>query len=195
MKRCNNCGQTYNEDLNFCTQCGRVLETIVETVEEPNKVCPNCGAVIEDENALFCYSCGAIIKNDFAKQEASVQSIIKNTADKVKENEFVKSVKQDLENSQSLNVIKNKAQEGFNSAVDVAKGATQKVKSMNAAKKTMAVIIAGAVAVVMVVLIVVTNIHTCDECDKTYFGKEYRLVSVWGNSESVCKDCYNRLSW
>lgn len=57
-------------------------------------------------------------------------------------------------------------------------------------------IIIGIVAVVVIVAVsIVSNLHTCAECGKTYIGKEYKLVSVWGDSETVCKDCYNNLSW
>ena len=45
-------------------------------------------------------------------------------------------------------------------------------------------------AVVIVILAVVLNIHTCEECGDVYFGKK-NTISFWGESESVCKDCYN----
>ncbi|MCH5316491.1 MAG: zinc ribbon domain-containing protein [Eubacterium sp.] len=220
MKKCNNCGQTYDEEMNFCPQCGGTIEKIIETVEETNTVCPNCNsvidnssasfcsfcgaslaeekdilcpncnAVIEDKNASFCHICGAKINGDTVKQEATVQSFVKNAADKVRENEFVKSVKQDIENSQSLNILKDKAKEGFNSAVDMAKGASQNVKSMDPAKKKKTGVIAAVIAALIVVLLVVTNIHNCEECGKTYIGKNY-TISFWGETEKVCKECYN----
>lgn len=52
-------------------------------------------------------------------------------------------------------------------------------------------IIIGALAVVIVVIIaVVANIHTCEECDKTFIGKQYE-ITWFDQSETVCKDCYN----
>ena len=190
MKKCTSCGQIYDEDINFCPQCGGTVKAVIKKEEKPYTVCPNCNAVIEGGSASFCHFCGTKIKNDIVKQESSVQNILKSATDKVRENEFVKSVKQDIENSQSLNILKDKAKEGFNSAVDMAKGASQNVKAMNSAKKKKTSVIAAVIAIAIVVLIIVTNIHSCEDCGKTYIGKEY-TISFWGETEKVCRECYN----
>lgn len=157
MKKCNNCGQTYDEDMNFCPQCGGTLEEIIETVEESNTVCTNCNADIEDENDL------------------------------------VKSVKQNIENSQPINIIKDKAKEGFNNAVDMAKDASQNVKAMESNKKLLIQTIVAIIACFVFALLIVANVHTCEECEKTYIGKEY-TISFFGETEKVCRDCYDDFS-
>lgn len=196
---CKNCGYKITDENNkFCPNCGEAIERIIETVEEPNTVCPNCNSVIdnpnssfcsfcgaslaeekdilcpncntviEDENASFCHICGVKINDDITKQEATVQSIVKNAADKVRENEFVKSVKQDFENSQSLNILRDKANN------------VKAIKSL----------IVAIIMLTIVAYFVAINIRTCEECGKLYFGKEY-TISWWGQTVSVCKDCYD----
>ena len=98
--------------------------------------CKNCGSEL-NESVKFCENCGTKVNEDFT---TVVQSVVKNATDKVKENEFVKSVKQDIENSQSLNIIKDKAKEGFNSAVDKAKEASQNFKAMDSEEKKNSII-------------------------------------------------------
>lgn len=178
-----------DENAAFCVSCGASLAEKPVQEEEVEKRCPNCNAIMEDENALFCYLCGAKIQNDIPKQVESFQNVVKNVTDKVKENDFVKSVKQDFENSQSLNIIKDKAKEGFNSAVDIAKGASENVRAMDPAKKKTTGIIAAVIAAVFVIVVFATNIHTCEECGKTFFGKQYS-ISFFGLTEKTCKDCY-----
>lgn len=56
-------------------------------------------------------------------------------------------------------------------------------------KKTVAIICAIA-AVIIAAIVLVTNIHTCEECDKTFIGKEYK-ITWFDQSETVCKECYN----
>lgn len=52
--------------------------------------------------------------------------------------------------------------------------------------------------VLLATLILVFNIHTCEECDEVYFGKQYE-ISFLGETEKVCKDChedfYDLSSW
>lgn len=50
-----------------------------------------------------------------------------------------------------------------------------------------AAIVAG---VLLLIFIIVASIHTCEECDKVYIGKE-NTISFFGETENVCKDCYN----
>ena len=56
-------------------------------------------------------------------------------------------------------------------------------------KKT-GIIIVIVLAVIIVVIAIVANIHTCEECNKTFIGKEYK-ITWFDQSETVCKDCYN----
>lgn len=46
-------------------------------------------------------------------------------------------------------------------------------------------IILGAVIVGGILLL--TNIHTCDWCHKTYVGAQY--YDMWDTTELMCKDC------
>ena len=137
--------------------------------------CSKCGNEIPDE-AEFCPLCG---------NKTGVQkNIVTETVEKVKDNEFVKSVKQDIGNSQSINMIKDKIGD-----------ATEKAKAASPEKKKQWKTIAIAAAAVLVVLILVFNIHTCDECGGLYFGKE-NVVTFFGESASVCDDCYSEFfSW
>lgn len=102
------------------------------------------------------------------------------------ENDFVKSVKNDLDNSQSINMIKNKAK----TAVGKAKDAADNMQNADAAKKKKMRIIVIIAVVLIVVLIIITHIHTCEECDKVYFGNKH-TISFWDETEKVCKECYD----
>ncbi len=52
------------------------------------------------------------------------------------------------------------------------------------------IIIGALVIVVVAAIAVAANIHTCEECDKTFIGKKYE-ITWFDQSETVCKDCYN----
>ena len=41
--------------------------------------------------------------------------------------------------------------------------------------------------VIVGVILLLTNIHTCDWCHKTYVGAQY--YDMWDTSELMCKDC------
>lgn len=58
-------------------------------------------------------------------------------------------------------------------------------------KKQKIGIIVGVIAALLIAIIaIVSNIHTCEECEKTYIGKEYK-ITFFDQSETVCKECYN----
>lgn len=61
------------------------------------------------------------------------------------------------------------------------------IKSMDTGKKKK---IAVIVAVIIVFLLIVTHIHHCDECDRTYFGNKHTLTS-FGETYDLCKECYD----
>lgn len=42
-------------------------------------------------------------------------------------------------------------------------------------------------AVIVGAVLLLTNIHTCDWCHKTYVGAQY--YDMWDTSELMCKDC------
>ena len=50
MKKCKYCGAPLDNDSQFCTNCGKKIES-------QGKTCPLCGAEIEDD-AAFCSKCG-----------------------------------------------------------------------------------------------------------------------------------------
>ena len=140
-----------------------------------NVFCSKCGNEISIE-AEFCPVCG---------NKTGVQkNIVTETIEKVSDNEFVKSVKQDLGNSRSINMIKNK--------ID---GATEKVKTASSEKKKKWKFRAITLAVVLAVVIIVFNTHECDECEDIYFGSE-NVINFWGETYAVCEDCYEDFySW
>ncbi|MCI9641691.1 MAG: zinc-ribbon domain-containing protein [Eubacterium sp.] len=175
MKKCNNCDKFFSAASHFCADCGSLLVDIT--------VCPNCGKEIENEEAAFCSGCGAKIDSITEVNKTNIKDTIQTSVDKLKDNEFVKSVRNDFQNSQSVGIIKDKV-----------KDATQNVKNTAAKmpyyKKKKIAIFAGIAAIIIILLLIVTSIHTCDECDKTYLGKKHE-VTFWGETENLCKDCYN----
>ena len=156
----------------------------VDGVQENNqeqKTCPKCHHIIVNENAAFCEACGFSL--DGSKK--SVRDVFKISAEKVRDNEFLKAVKDDFSDSKSVQIIKNKTKE------TIEKGKNSKLNLKSRTVK----IIASVVAVLLVGLIVGLNIHTCEECDEVYFGKKH-LIRFFGEKEYVCSDCYDDFySW
>lgn len=174
---CPNCHKTVN-DFRFCSICGCDMENysdVAESEEDKKKECPKCHHVIENEDAAFCEVCGTALNGE-AK---SVKKIIKESAEKVKDNDLVKAVKQDISGSQSIKVIKDKTKE----TIKKGKASTSKIKTRTIK------IIAVVVAILVVGATVALNIHTCEECEELYFGKKNK-ISWFGEHEYVCKDCY-----
>lgn len=83
--KCNNCGATMLDTVNFCTECGTKLEKIEETISR----CINCGSELK-EGANFCVECGTPIENN-------VQSEVSETNDssiEIENNELEQEVSQ-----------------------------------------------------------------------------------------------------
>ena len=161
---CSNCGAQLSDGAAFCSNCGARINTVQEpTVQEPT------------------------VQNQVVQQpRINVEGIRSNIAEgvqKVKENELVKSVKQDLGNSSTVNVIKTKVS-------STAEKVKEKGTGNGALKNKKTKVIAIVAVAILAVVIIVSNIHTCQECDEAYFGKKYE-ISFWGETEVVCKDCYN----
>lgn len=216
MKRCSNCGQTVTGDCNFCPNRGGKCafdpqqtsnavmadsapetetaadiaeneEAEAESFAEDVHTCPRCGEVLEGD-FTFCPYCGANLSLCGSAASSGIKNIadsvkveVKHAEQKLKENEFVRSVQDDFKNSRSVEMVKNAVGGAVNSA-----SAGIKAKSNSGILK----IVLPIAAVVIVILAVVLNIHTCEECGDVYFGKK-NTISFWGESESVCKDCYN----
>lgn len=138
-----------NKNLSRCNVCNGTFDTDAN-------FCPNCGAKIGAESQVH--------KEHFEKD-------FKDAINKVKQNEFVKSVKQDVGNIQSFNMIKGK------------------IKTTDSNQKKRFIIIGIVILIIIVLLIIVTHIHQCDECDKVYFGSKH-TVTYWGETENWCKECY-----
>lgn len=81
--------------------------------------------------------------------------------------------------------------EDVNQAIKTAaKAVSSKVTAtMGKKSKKTYIIIAVCAFAAIVLLLIVTNIHKCDECEKVYFGKQYK-VSWFGEHEKICRDCY-----
>ncbi len=76
-----------------------------------------------------------------------------------------------------------------NNSPHVSNPTKQKQKVVPNDQKTKILKITVGVIVVLVLLVTVTNIHRCPECEEIYFGKSY-TISWFGEKEKVCKDCY-----
>lgn len=122
--------------------------------------CKNCGQKLA-EGQVFCPECGENADLSDEKEQSKPVS----TAG------FIQSVKSDIGNSESINMVKTK------------------VKSMDKGKVKKYGIIAAVVIILLVAVSVLTNIHTCGSCGKTYVGKEYRIQGFF-NDYKCCKDCY-----
>ena len=134
--------------------------------------CPNCGSKLE-ENARFCGECGETIRTPQVLATQPEQGLAEP--------------KQEPAHNPKLVIDLNGV---ANSASDKAKKIKDKAKKAKTGtnKKFIPLIAIGAV--VLVALIVVFNIHTCEECDEVYFGKQHK-ISFLGETEKVCKDCYD----
>ncbi len=167
---CPECGQKiWDPNINFCSECGAPINL---QQEQMPKVCPKCDGPISNPNAKVCEFCGADLTKPIT-QHTSVSDFAK----KIGDNEFVKSVKSDVQKSESLKFIKDKA-----------KGGNIYLKKQM--RTAMAII-----AVFVLIVVVATHIHKCEECDKIYFGNK-NTINFWGETEDVCKDCYKDFySW
>ncbi len=167
---CPACGQKINDpNSKFCLMCGAELNANYSQAK-----CPKCDEPISDPNAKFCEFCGADLSAP-KQSNAPISDFVK----KVGENDFVKSVKNDFKNSESLNLLKDK--------VNSAAGG---VKVMSYDQKRKIGIIAAVIGLILIALVVAANFHVCEECDEVYFGKKY-TINFLGESEEVCKDCYD----
>lgn len=179
MKKCNSCNKSVEDDAKFCPACGKNEFISEEKTNEgiQQNICPNCNTAISEEDTYFCPNCGNKLQ-DRTDAKMTVQTVVSNTAESVKNSAFVQSVKSDLSNSKTVDMIKSSAQ-----------NTVKKVKTADNSKKKKGKIVAIISAVVLVLILVVSNIHVCEECDEVYFGKKH-TISFWDETEDVCKDCY-----
>lgn len=209
MKKCDDCGKHFNDDsMKFCSECGGVLQDKIEEPKEKTcqycsavvavgqKFCNQCGKLLFEEDAVikndcpicgfvtnegerFCQQCGAKISNkknggktvESAIANGEILDNITKVGNAIKNNEFISSVRQDLNQSRAINIIKGKS-----------KNAAQRIEMSKFIKMNIVVVV---VIIAIVALSVVFNIHKCENCDKTYVGKQYSLVGG-----EVCKNCY-----
>ena len=74
MKKCEKCGLSFSDDVNFCPKCG-------EKLVEEKATCPSCGAPIE-EGALFCTQCGAKLGEEPKEEAKPVEEVPKEETPK-----------------------------------------------------------------------------------------------------------------
>jgi len=77
MKTCNYCGAPIDNDSQFCTNCGK-------KVDSQGKTCPQCGAEIEDD-AAFCSKCGMRLDAQTEPPAATPQMVIPETSSQEEE--------------------------------------------------------------------------------------------------------------
>lgn len=193
--KCKKCGKEVINEAKFCSGCGAVLEQEIEEtpVDEFEAIC-SCGYAFDSENQQFCPKCGnkrkIILKNcpfcnapvlnheDVFCSKCGKKYDQQSIVEKVKDYEFIKSVGEDLKNSQSIQKIKKSVDTGIN-------------KMNTADKKTKKIIIIASAVIIPVILLIVIlcNIHVCDECGEKYFGAKNE-ISLWGETGQFCDDCY-----
>lgn len=122
--------------------------------------CKNCGQELEI-NQAFCPTCGKRVTTD---NESKATTSSANLA---------QSIKNDIGNSESINMVKNK------------------VSDINNGKKKKIGIIVAVAVVLIVAMSILTHINTCDNCDKTYVGKKHYVI-IWGEGGNLCNDCFRR---
>ena len=181
MKKCSSCNQVIDGCSGFCPYCGARIEEEAPVTQNPVINTANIPNTPNQSAAAFCPKCGTQLGNGGFNAFSSMGNAVDGAVNKVKNSEFVSSVRHDVGNSQSISYVK-----------DRVKTAANKARGISSDKKKVIIIVSS---VLLLALIIVFNIHTCDECGDTYFGKKYK-VSFWGETEYMCKDCYHDLtSW
>ena len=122
--------------------------------------CKNCGNELS-QGQVFCPACGekVTIDEDSQRQNTSAAG------------SFAQSLKNDIGNSESINMVK------------------AKVNSMDKTKVKKYGIIAIVAVALIVIISVFANFHTCDRCGKHFFGKQF-VVSGEYNNYKCCRSCY-----
>ena len=83
MKKCNYCGAQVADDSLFCTECGKRIDDVTETVlfESTKTKCPHCGASV-NVGDIFCTECGKKIdETSTIITETSVNTDSENVAE------------------------------------------------------------------------------------------------------------------
>lgn len=114
--------------------------------------CKSCGQELTSEQA-FCPMCGERVASENSSGD------------------FVQSIRNDIGNSEAINMVKTK------------------VNNMGKAKRKKIGIITAVLIVLIVAISIFANIHTCDRCGEHFFGKEYRIIGVF-EDYNACRDCY-----
>lgn len=103
MKICPNCNAQYDDDVNFCTQCGTNLGNVML------KYCPACHEEVRSVDAVFCVNCGLEFTDEYRPLDYMPVNVCRHCG-------FVVS-------DENASVCVNCMQEiddGFNKPVDIA---------------------------------------------------------------------------
>ena len=181
---CTNCGTKVNCEEEFCAECGAAQKNGYQNY------CFMCGEKLEPESK-FCTNCGTAFADNDAPVESITEVGTENAAEEIvnkpgkKEFAIVNAVKKDLEASETAKILKNKTKEMTDTISKTVKEKSEKPGFTGKVKK-----IAAVLAAVVAVVVIATSIHTCEECGEVYFGREH-TISLFGEHEDVCKECYN----
>lgn len=167
MKKCNQCGTMMPDNAEFCTMCGNTFPNQQFNQSPHINQVPNNGAINQADNSVP--NAYQVPQQQSQMQYPSVPAQI-NTYQKARTEYYAPN-----------NTSKIRSNTANYTAVKT---------NLNRKQSKIIIITATVIISLIAMLLVVTHIHKCDECNKVYFGSRHQ-ISFFGETENVCKDCYN----
>lgn len=159
----------------------------VKNVADSSKVaCPHCGKEINPSDA-FCEFCGS-----------KVEKTVPAPAAIHKKSVFCESCGKEINpNDAFCEFCGNKVSEDVmptapinNNIKTQAVDAINKTSKSIAKNKTLVIIIAAVVFLVIVGIVIACNLHICDSCHKLFFGQGREIYGA-----RVCNPCWKSGAW
>lgn len=204
---CSRCGKKLSPESLFCSNCGRKIDIVEKNkenliIEKNEKIIEseieNNDEKIKSPNSLDKTLYQGITDSNDEKPPVIISSDSTNSTE-IPEKEsrnFIDMVKNDIKSSNSIKFVKEKYDNFDVNKIKTKVSNTAKninTKSNTVGNKKFITIVIIIIAIITLTL--ATHIHQCEECNKVYFGNKH-TISFWGQSEIVCKDCYNDFySW